>query len=369
MSDTATETQQPEHEQYDTEVFAPGEACGVCHFPVGEGQICGNTVYANVTKGRLPLYCGQDGQAGWQQQNGTEGNARHRSELATYPRKKFGMAKEDPARLAAEEAARRGIGRRKLRDDAPADSTASEEAPAEPVSQVDALAELAQLFIRGVGAVRQEVEAAHEESAARVAEVAAEREQWAAEVEQEKAALAEEKEALAADRAAAAADTERAVIEVQDANDARLTVEGELKAARGRIAELEQEIKAMREQHHRDLTEVRQREEARFDRMVAAFAATRPATELETAAPEPRKAPTTPGPDAQEKMMSRVENGHVTVVNREWVLSNAKANTAAANTLSWLLKECRITVTNEGQVKPVTLATVRENVEQLRQQK
>jgi hypothetical protein len=370
MADTATDS----GTETTKATFAPGEPCGVCRFPMGPGKICGNVVYASYGKGALPKFCGADGQAQWQEQHGTEGHREHQAELAGYPRRRAGMSVADAARLAEEESARLGIVRHTAaaEPETPAAAPARDaapEAPAEPVSAVDALAELALQFGRGVGAVRQEVDAMREQAAAQAAEIAAEREQWAAEVEQEKAALEEEKQALAKDREAAKSDTERAVIEVQDANDSRLKVEGELKAARGRITELEQEIKALREQHRHELAEVRTHEEARYNRMVDAFAATIRVPEPETAAPKPRKVPTIPTPDVQEKMMQRVQNGHVTVIDREWVLSNAKANAAAANTLSWLLNECRITVTDEGQVKPTTLATVREEIEQMRQQK
>ena len=363
-------------------LFAPGDPCGVCQFPTGRGEVCGNVVYANEPKGRLPRYCGQKEQVRWQAQHGTEGNPKHLSDRAKYWRDTYGMSSpEEAAQLAAAEAARRGIGRRSEADES---APAAESEPVltvvppapegpEPQSSIDALADLATALTGRVQAIREEMDEMRAESEAQRVELDAERERLAAEVETEK-------QGLAADRETAQNTTERAKLDVREANEARLQTEGELKSARARIAELEaalddakkqhkREIGEIREAHKREVEEVRKVEYERFREMMRDFASTVRHDEKPDTAPKLRKAPTTPGPDAQDQMMQRVQNGDVTVVDREWVLSNAKANTAAANTLSWLLNECRITVTDEGQVKPVTLATVREGIEQMRQQK
>lgn len=362
--------------------FAIGEPCGVCQFTTGKGTICGNVVYANQLKGRLPRYCGQAGQAEWHAKHGTEGVAGHMSDRAGYPRRIYDMTTEQAAELAEAEAVQRGIGRRNPGADDHADAVEAapvlsavpdvpEQQPAEPESAVDALADLATALTGRVIAVRREMEELQATCDAQITETETERERLADEV-------AAQLQGLAADQELAKATTERALIEVREANDRadtaireatdiRLQVEGELKAARQRVADLEAALAAAEKRRVSEVAEVRETEYQRFRELVREFAATtRP--QPETAAPEPRKAPTTPGPDAQEKMMQRVRNGHVTVVDREWVLSNAKANTAAANTLSWLLEESRITVTDEGQVSPVTLATVREDIDRIRRE-
>lgn len=282
---TTTAPGAPTADDYDTDTFGIGEACGVCIFPTGPGQICGNVVYANQAKGRLPKYCGQEGQEHWQAQHGTEGNKRHKSDLAGYPRRQLGMTPEDVQALADAEAARRGIGRRLKAETSSAATTPAVAAPvadaaaapaapvpdlaeALPESAVDALAELARLIAGRVVATRAEMDAIRADADARVAEVEREAAQQAE-------ALAAERAGLESDRAEAQAARDRAEDEIRQAREARLTTEGQLTEARARIAELERALSDAEARHRAEIADVRRAEEERYDKLVAAFAATR----------------------------------------------------------------------------------------------
>ncbi|WP_227985563.1 hypothetical protein [Nocardia spumae] len=336
----------------DHEIFEPGEPCGVCRFPMGPGKICGNTVYASHGKGALPKYCGQDGQAQWQAQNGTEGNPGHRSDLAGYPRKKANMSTGDAARLAEEEAARRGITRRNAaaaEEQQPAPVPApAEPATAEPEESADsAIAALAALLTglpHHVARVREEIERATAEREARIAEEVAKREELAAEV-------TAEREALATDRAEAQAARERAETEIREARDSRLKTEGQLRSAQARIEELEREIAALKIAHRAEIEEVRRTEREEFRELMQTFAQTIKAPE-----PAPRVAavPAVPEPGAQAAMLKRVAAGSVTLVEGVWHQSNAKANTAAVVTLDWLRDAGQIQVAEDGTVTVIS---------------
>ncbi len=338
--------------------YAVGEACGVCRFPVGPGQICGNPVYANVaTGGALPKYCGQEGQAQWQAQHGTDGNPGHLSDRAGYPRRRLQLTKDDVARLADEEAARRGIGRRKaetasvatvsapIADAVTAPAAPSEQAPT-PGSAVDAFADLAQAITQRVAAVRAEMDALRTDCQTQMADTMAERERLAEDV-------ATQIQGLEQDRAQAQAITERAAAEIQKANEARLRAEGELSSALRRIAELEQALLDASNQHRAEIAEVREREEARYDRMVSAFAQT-VRTEPEPPSPEDTGRP--PSESALTDMGRLVRAGKVT--RREgWHTGNGPATRPAARTLDWMLEQGLIAIgeAGEGMPAPVTL--------------
>ena len=351
-SDTATDsvTEITPAADRDGEIFEPGEPCGVCRFPMGPGKICGNVVYASHGKGALPKYCGQEGQAQWQAQHGTEGDPRHQSSLAGYPRKQAQMSAADAGRLAEEEAARRGIGRRKASaPEAPA-AAAPAAASAEPVAAApeeetpeSAIASLAALVAQlpgRIATVRGEIEQAYADRDAGIAEEVAKREQLAAEVEAER-------EALAQDRAAAQAARERAETEIRTAIDAKLQTEGELRSAQKRIEELERELAEQKSRHRAEIEDVRRTEYDRFREMMRDFAAT-----IQKPEPEPRIAavPTEPSEDAQAAMLKRVGAGSVTFVGGEWFQSNAKANAAAVVTLNHLREAGKIEVAANGQV-------------------
>ncbi|MEV0344063.1 hypothetical protein AB0H49_34140 [Nocardia sp. NPDC050713] len=277
---TATETHAPE-------MLAPGTPCAVCQFPMGRDehgvpQICGNPVYVNVEGGgRLPKYCGGEEQAEWQAKHGTAGNARHRSELAAYPRKQLGLSAKEVEQLALDEAARQGIGagvvRRKQlpttglpllpNTTTPAAPVESAEEPA-PVSAVQGLAELATIITSRVAAVRAEMDAVVAQADSRVKEAEDERDQLAAEVADERerlaAEVATEREALAADREEARAITERAESEIREAREAQLRAEGELASAQRRIAELEQALVDAESQRKAEVAAVRREEREEF---------------------------------------------------------------------------------------------------------
>ena len=334
------------------ETFQLGEPCGVCRFPIEPGVICGNTVYASHTKGALPKFCGQDGQAQWQAQHGTPGDAKHRSELAGYPRKKHSMSTGEAARLAEEEAARRGIGRRKAAAEEQRPAAPLPAAPVEPVAEPEeesadtAIAALAAALIElphHVARVRKEIERATAERDDRIAEEIAKREELAAEV-------AAEREALATDRAEAQAARERAETEIREATESRNRTEGELQSARGRIKELEREITELKTAHRAEVEEVRRTEREEFHRLMQAFAQTIKAPE---AAPPVATVPEVPEPGAQAAMLKRVAAGSVRLVEGVWHQSNAKAHTAAVVTLNWLRDAGQIHVAEDGTVTPV----------------
>ena len=352
-TDTATDSVieiTPAAVDHDGESFEPGEPCGVCRFPMGPGQICGNVVYASHEKGALPKYCGQEGQSVWQAKRGTEGDPRHQSSLAGYPRKQAKMTAADAGRLAEEEAARRGIGRRR-KSSAPETPAAAAPAAAsvEPVTAApeeeapeSAIASLAALVAQlpgRIATVRGEIEQAYADRDAIVAEVMAEREQLAAEIEAER-------DALAKDRAAAQAARERAETEIRTATDAKLQTEGELRSAQKRIEELERELAEQKSRHRAEIEEVRRTEYDRFREMMRDFAAT-----IQKPEPEPRIAtvPTEPTEEAQAAMLKRVGAGSVTFIDGEWFQSNAKANAAAVVTLNHLREAGKIEVAANGQ--------------------
>lgn len=355
---TATATTTTEHEAYDTDTFGVGEPCGVCIFPTGKGEICGNTVYANKSGGRLPKYCGQEGQAEWQSQHGTEGNARHRSDLAGYPRKQLGMTPEDVQTLAEAEAARRGITRRLKSESAPAAPVAelvtvpAPAAPADlaealPESAVDALAELAVLITGRVVAARHEIDSVHEDFAKRVADIEADAARSAAD-------LAAEREAVEAERTHLAELTEQAETAIREALDAKLRAEGQLSEARARIAELERAAVETAARHREEIETVREREEKRYDKLVESFAKTRG----EVPAARPRKAaPVRPlDTDTVARFGERIERGDITVrADGVWLVVNAEATTATMRTIEHFNAAGWLVVGN-GDPAPVSLS-------------
>lgn len=340
------------------EIFGKGDPSGVCHFVTGPGQICGNVVYANKEKGRLPLYCGQEGQAEWQQQYGTEGNSEHKSELATYYRKRAGMEKEEVAALAAAETAQRGIIRRHK---ASAPSAAPAETPAAPAgpvtiddlvnalaeSPIDALTQLTQLFVGRVSAARAEMDAVHAKADQRVAEI----EQQAVQSAEE---LAAERESLEVERAEVQALREQVEGERAAANEARLRAEGERDGAQRRIAELEQQIADSERRHRAEIAEVREREEARYDRLVAAFAATRTDTETAPTKGEPAdERPVTA--ESVQTMAKRVARNEVTRSGPVWKIANAVAPRPAAAVLNRMQSDGYLLIGSQGEPERVTL--------------
>ncbi|WP_157124961.1 hypothetical protein [Nocardia pseudovaccinii] len=346
--------------------FAVGEACGVCRFPVGPGQICGNTVYANVASGgALPKYCGQAGQAEWQAQHGTEGNPGHLSDRAGYPRRRLDLTKDDVARLALAEAARRGIGRRSATtaESASPATTSADAAPvtdavaapaatvpdlaaALPESAVDALAELARLIAGRVVAMRAEMDGVRTAADERVAQVERAGEQLAEE-------LAKERAGLESDRAEAQAARERAESEIREAREAQLVAEGQLREARQRITELEQASIDAGERHRGEIAEVRQAEEARYDKLVAAFAATTAARESK---PARRSRELSITDDGVREMALRIERGEVTWGgDAGWLLGNAKSTRPGARTLDHMATAGYLDI-GEGEPGPVTLS-------------
>lgn len=350
----------------DREVFGIGEPCGVCHYVTGRGQICGNTVYANSVKGRLPLYCGQPGQAEWQEQHGTPGDKTHRSDLATYPRKRAEMDKEDVAKLAAAEAARRGITRRHKVSEptapvsAPAETSAAPAGPvtvadlsdALPESPVEALAELARLVTGRVVAVRREMDEVRAGAEARAAEIENENAERTAELDTLRAELE-------SDREEARQITEQARSEIRAANDAQLRIEGELNAARERITALEQALTDAENRHRAEVAEVREREEARYDRLVAAFAATRPDAETSAAQPDDENRPVTE--EAVQTMAKRVERNEITQRAQVWYIANSVAPRPAAAVLARMQSNGYLHIGSQGQPERVTLTDAYRN--------
>ncbi|NKY60989.1 hypothetical protein [Nocardia flavorosea] len=352
----------PDREDYDTEIFGTGEECGVCHFPTGRGEICGNVVYANGPKGRLPLYCGQEGQAHWQKENGTEGNSRHQSSLAGYPRKTLGMTKEDCAALAEAEAARRGIVRRAKSDTAPASAPAAEVAPAPtaptgpvvpvdlsdalPDSPVEALAELAQLIVGRVVAARKEMETVRNAAEDRAAEI--EREN-ADRVEE----LAAQRAELEAEQEAAREITARAETAIREANEARLRTEGELDGARRRIAELESALEAAEQRRIAEVAEVRRVEREEFRMAMREFATT---VRGETSAREAERTEDKPvTEEAVETMAKRVARNEITRRGPVWHIANAVAPRPAAAVLNRMQADGYLHLGSQGDPERVTL--------------
>ncbi|MEU4183979.1 hypothetical protein AB0H76_39000 [Nocardia sp. NPDC050712] len=360
-----TSTENPEtgteREAFDTETFAPGEACGVCHFPTGKDQICGNVVYANQTKGRLPQYCGQEGQAHWQAQHGTEGDPGHKSSLAGYPRRTTGLTKERIAELAAEETKRRGITRRlKVVEDVPAapvadtqnapataDTDARIRVPADlasalPESAVDALKELARLIAGRVTAVGAEMEDVRKEAADEVAEMQRQTDALIAE-------LTEQREGLEKDRADAQAATERAETAIREAEDARHVAEGQLTESKNRVAELERQLAEIKDQHRKEIEEVRNKEYERFKEMMREFAST-----VRTE-PEPRRAEDLPiTEEVLQEMALRIKRNDITRSADKWHFANARATKPGARTLDHM-NEAGYLHIGEGERAPVAL--------------
>ncbi|MEV0361005.1 hypothetical protein AB0H71_33590 [Nocardia sp. NPDC050697] len=374
QEDTMSDTETPTTETaYKTDVFAPGEIVGVCQFPTGPDAVCGNPVYANTSKGRLPRYCGQPEQAQWQQEHGSTGVAGHLSDRAGYPRKQFGMSTERAAELAAIEAKARGYGNRRLKTDpapaaapaVPAETTAvavaelpadlSDALAALYPSPIAALAELARLTVGRAAAARAEMD-----------ELRAGADNYIEDMEVRHAAaldeLAEQRAALEADRAEAQATTEEAKKEIEAARDSRNRLEGQLGEARDRIAELERRIEAMRSQHQDELEEVRAREEARLERILGVFALTAkvdptaaaavkaaepetpadPPAEQEVTAPAPtrrrRSAAKPESTEAGAKMLAPlIARGLVIRTGDMWQTDGSPATTGGAETLDHML--------------------------------
>lgn len=298
-----------------------GNPCGVCQFPAGRAedgtpQICGNVVYVNVRNGQLPKYCGQEGQDAHQAAHGTPGNPGHRSELAGYPRKQLGLSSKDTAAIARAMAADLGIGLSTLRpaDAAPAAAApvvaaASETgAPEESVSALDALGDLARVIGERVAAVRAEMDSVRAESAHAVAETESERVRLAD-------AMAAELAALMGDREQARAITEDAARRIGEADDNRLRAEGALAAANQRIATLETALIDVQARHRTEIAEVRAAEEARYDRLVAAFAKTRDEDTAPAAAPVTVKTLTAKARRDRHRMLAEVRSGAVGLVS------------------------------------------------------
>lgn len=349
-----------DRDEYETDVFEIGEPCGVCRFPIGRGQICGNVVYANNNKGRLPWYCGQEGQAEWQKRHGTPGAEGHRSDLATYPRKKYGMNKEEVAALARAEAARRGITRR-LKVDGNTTPTAAlitesvtetaapiapgNLADALPESPVEALAELARLVAGRVVAVREEMDTVRAAAEAR-----------AAEIEAENAARTEELDAMRAelenDRAEAQEITERAKSEIRAAEDARLHAVGELSAAQKRIAELEAALAAAEARRIEEVEQVRRTEREEFRLAMREFAATVRGEKEPAREATPREVPITE--EVMANMVVRIERGEIDRRGAVWHVANAAATRPTAQVLDHMQEAGYLRV-GTGNPAPVTV--------------
>lgn len=348
---TSTETLDGERD-----IFGIGDPCGVCHFVLGPGQICGNTVYANNAKGRLPLYCGQDEQAEWQQQYGTDGNSKHRSDLATYPRKRAGMNREEVADLAAAETERRGI----IRRHKASETTATERAPAPPTppavedlsdalpeSAVDALAELTRLITGRVVAVRHEMDDLRTDMEERAAKVDAERVQNMEKLDTERATLEQE-------RAAASEITERAQAEIRTADDARVHAEGELSAARARIIELEGKLAAAEQQRMAEVEQVRRTEREEFRLAMREFAATVRGDEIPTRESDQAEVWEVTSERIQT-LAPRVAKNHVSRHGDEWHIGNVPATRPAAAILDHMAEAGYLHVGSQGDPERVTL--------------
>ncbi|MGW5388197.1 hypothetical protein [Nocardia sp. NPDC003963] len=340
----------------DREIFGKGDPCGVCHFVTGPGEICGNVVYANKEKGRLPLYCGQEGQAGWQQQHGTPGNEDHKSELATYYRKRAGMEKEEVAELAAAESARRGIIRRHKASEptpAPVESapagpvTVADLAEALPESPVEALAELARLITGRVIATRKEMDDVRAAAEERAAEIEAENVERTAELDAMRAELEN-------DRTEARETTERAKAEIRAAEDARIHAEGKLSAAHQRIEELEAALTAADRRRVEEVERVRREEREEFRLAMREFAAT--VRGEEAPAKEPARTEDVPvTEDAVQTMAKRVERNEVTQRGQVWYIANSMAPRPAAAVLTRMQSNGYVRVGSQGDPERVTL--------------
>jgi hypothetical protein len=336
-----------------TERFAPGDPCGVCRFPVGPDQICGNPVYALAGKGALPKYCGADGQAEHQQQHGTPGDPAHRAELAGYPRTKHGISKERIAELAEQQTRALGV-RRTLRvvaaESAPVVAApAGTDSAASPVEaqqtggeQSGESAPVADVPVRALaaGTGRGGLDKAGRlgELLLAAAELAAElpgemeglradcEHRVAREVQRADEAVAANEIAqqeLSAVQEQARATVAQAEDEVRQAHDARMRAEGELSGARDRIAALEQQLAEADRRHRAELDKVRDAADERVERILTAFGTTATATPQTVgnqagavaapapAASAPRKL-TTPG----RRMLVDVRDGLVQVLAR-----------------------------------------------------
>lgn len=346
-----TETTTTEYEPHTTDIFAVGEACGVCHFVTGPGEICGNTVYANDAKGRLPMFCGAPGQAEHAERAGTETDTRHRSDLATYPRRRAQMSKEQVAELAAAETVRRGITRRLKFDAQTGAVTEIAPAPAAPVelgaalpdAPLEALEELARLVTARVVAARAELAQVQSAAEERVADAQAEIDRRTAELE-----------AQAADVARAGEEarelTERAGSEINTAREAQLRAEGQLAQARERIGELERELGETRTRHQEELETVRRREEDRFERVIATFAKTR------EDAPTPRRkasARTVTRGHTEESALA-IDRGEVQRAGDRWLIRGSVPNPTAVRTLDHM-REVGYLMIGQGEPATVTL--------------
>lgn len=352
---TSTEQQQSERD-YE---FGVGDPCGVCHFPVGPGQICGNTVYANRSKGRLPAYCGMAGQEEWQAKHGTEGNKAHRSDVAKYPRDKFGMTKEETAALAEAESVRRGYTRR-LKAEAPAAATAPVAAvPTVPAtaptiedlvealaeSPIEALAQLTQLFVGRVGAARMEMETVRADADQRIADIESEATEAAER-------LAAERGSLEAERAEVQALRERAEAQIREANESRLRTEGELNGARQRITELEAEISEAEQRHRAEVEKVRREERENFLEGMKALGATYRA-EAATVPQPMRETPVTD--QAITDIGARVARNEATWREGKWHINNAAATHPVVRVLDHMREAGYLQVGSVGAPERVTL--------------
>src|SRR5690606_12919579 len=176
-----------------------------------------------------------------------------------------------------------------------------------------------------------------------------------AEIEAEGTALIEglerERTELEADRAEARAITERAQGEIRAAEDARLRAEGELSAARQRIAELEQALTEADARRLAEVEEVRRFEREEFRRTMREFAAT-----VRAHSDEPVSVRELPEDtdEAVQAMARRVEAGHVTRAGGVWALANATANRAAAAVLDHMHAVGHLHL-GEGDPAPVSL--------------
>ncbi|WP_280407507.1 hypothetical protein [Nocardia brasiliensis] len=354
------------------ERFQPGEQCGVCRFPTGTGQICGNPVYAVTGKGRLPKYCGMDGQAVYQQQHGTAGVPGHLSERAGYPRKTFGMTPAAVNELAERLSKEAGVQRRVhliASNDAVAegDSDATADSPGTAPEPDDTRMRVRALAVVGSGT----------EKSAKLAEYLLAASELAAQLGDEMTALRADADNRVGREAsltrAATADKERAERELADAVEAhraalaqadervrqaseqaeqahtdKLHAEGALKAAEARIAELERKLTGLETAHRDEIERVRATEAARTERFLLAFARRTGGPEEEAEEPVVQK----PSASAVQDLAKRVQRGQVqrqgSGEEPAWLLSNAVANRRAAATLEWMLEQGQISVDADG---------------------
>jgi hypothetical protein len=275
------------------ERFAPGEQCGVCHFPTGTGQICGNPVYAVAGKGALPKYCGMANQEQYQAAHGTDGVAGHLSERAGYPRKQFGMDPAEVKRLAKELAESSGVHRRTpvvpvSNDGAPEkDSTATESASREGDARMrvrglagggtDHSARLAEYLLAAAelaAALGDEMTALRAEADTRVGREASLTRAAVADKEQAERALRETRESTRITLEQAEQLQRDAQERAEAAHAAQLRAEGELSAAQKRIEALETQQARhgdIEARHRAEIERVRAEESARTDRILEQF--------------------------------------------------------------------------------------------------